>query len=49
MAAFTKHRPRGDRTVTRGWVVWHVLEHDVHHGGEISQILGSHDLPPLDM
>ena len=48
-AAFTKHRPRGDRTVTRGWVVWHVLEHDVHHGGEISQILGSHGLPPLDM
>ena len=46
---FTRHRPSGDRTVTRGWVVWHVLEHDVHHGGEISQILGSHGLPPLDM
>jgi hypothetical protein len=45
---FTRHRPSGDRTVTRGGVVWHVLEHDVHHGGEISQILGSHDLPPLD-
>jgi uncharacterized damage-inducible protein DinB len=46
---FTKRRPSGDRTVTRGWVVWHVLEHDIHHGGEISQILGSHGLPPLDV
>ena len=26
-----------------------LLEHDVHHGGEISQFLGSHGLPPLDM
>jgi len=39
---------RGSRTHDRGWVVWHVLEHDVHHGGEISQILGSHGLPGLD-
>jgi uncharacterized damage-inducible protein DinB len=28
--------------------VWHVLEHDVHHGGAISQILGSNGLPGLD-
>ena len=40
---------RPSRTRTRGWVVWHVLEHDVHHGGEISQILGSHGLAPLDV
>lgn len=37
------------RTHDRGWVVWHVLEHDVHHGGEISQILGSHGLTGFDM
>lgn len=37
------------RTHQRGWVVWHVLEHDIHHGGEISQILGSHGLPGLDV
>jgi uncharacterized damage-inducible protein DinB len=43
----TKHRPSGARTVTRGWVTWHVLEHDIHHAGEISQILGGHGLPPL--
>ena len=40
---------RGGRTHHRGWIVWHVLEHDIHHGGEISQILGSHELPGLDM
>ena len=40
---------RGGRRHHRGWVVWHVLEHDIHHGGEISQILGSHGLPGLDM
>ncbi len=40
---------RGSRTHHRGWIVWHVMEHDVHHGGEISQILGSHGLPGLDV
>jgi uncharacterized damage-inducible protein DinB len=35
-----------DRYVTaRSWVVWHVLEHDLHHGGEISLTLGMHGLP----
>jgi hypothetical protein len=29
--------------------VWHVLEHDLHHGGEISLILGSNGLPGLDL
>jgi uncharacterized damage-inducible protein DinB len=39
---------RPSRTHHRGWVVWHVMEHDIHHGGEISQILGSHGLSGLD-
>jgi uncharacterized damage-inducible protein DinB len=25
-------------------VVWHVLEHDLHHGGEISLTLGMHGI-----
>ena len=40
---------RPSRTHHRGWVVWHVMEHDVHHGGEISQILGSNGLPGPDL
>ena len=26
--------------MTRAWIVWHLIEHDLHHGGEISQSLG---------
>jgi uncharacterized damage-inducible protein DinB len=37
--------------ITRSWVVWHVLEHDLHHGGELTLTLGILDpnvpLPPL--
>jgi uncharacterized damage-inducible protein DinB len=26
---------------TRQWIVWHVLEHEIHHGGELSLALGN--------
>ncbi len=31
--------PWGPR-VSIGWVVWHILEHDIHHRGEIYLMLG---------
>ncbi|HEX9039033.1 MAG TPA: DinB family protein [Ktedonobacterales bacterium] len=31
--------------LSRAWIVWHVLEHDLHHGGEISLTLGMHSIP----
>ncbi len=31
--------------VSRAWVVYHVLEHDLHHGGELSLTLGMHGIP----
>ena len=34
---------------TRGWVVWHLIEHDLHHGGKISQILGTNGLPAPEL
>ena len=39
-------RTRGGQTrrFTRAWVVWHLIEHDLHHGGEISLSLGMHGL-----
>jgi uncharacterized damage-inducible protein DinB len=46
---FSRRRRTGTQTVTRGWVIWHVMEHDVHHGGEISQILGSHHVAALTL
>lgn len=27
-------------TVSRAWVIWHLLEHDLHHGGELAYALG---------
>ncbi|MFN8473252.1 MAG: DinB family protein [Anaerolineae bacterium] len=35
--------------VSRSWVIYHVLEHDLHHGGEISLILGMNGLPAVDI
>lgn len=31
--------------VSRAWVIWHVMEHDLHHGGELSLTLGIHGIP----
>lgn len=31
--------------LSRAWIVWHVLEHDLHHGGEISLTCGMHGIP----
>ena len=46
---FTRQRRTGTQTFTRQWVIWHLIEHDLHHGGEISLILGSHGLSGLDL
>ncbi|MFN8498302.1 MAG: DinB family protein [Anaerolineae bacterium] len=35
--------------VSRSWVIYHVLEHDLHHGSEVSLILGMNGLPALDL
>jgi uncharacterized damage-inducible protein DinB len=46
---FSRTRRGRLETFTREWVVWHVIEHDVHHGGEISLILGMNGLPSPDL
>lgn len=35
--------------VSRSWVIYHVLEHDLHHGGEASLILGMNGLRTLNL
>jgi hypothetical protein len=35
--------------VSRSWVIYHVLEHDLHHGGEVSLILGMNKLQAPDI
>ena len=34
-----------DYLLPRQWVIWHVIEHDLHHGGELLLTLGIHNLP----
>jgi uncharacterized damage-inducible protein DinB len=29
-----------DEEIHLGWIIWHVLEHEIHHRGELSLILG---------
>jgi hypothetical protein len=34
---------------SRQWIIWGVLEHDIHHVSEISTILGVHGLPVVEL
>ncbi|HYI23063.1 MAG TPA: DinB family protein [Candidatus Limnocylindrales bacterium] len=36
-------------TVKRGWVVWHLIEHELQHGTEIALILRQHGLPTIEL
>ncbi|MDX1689060.1 MAG: DinB family protein [Candidatus Promineifilaceae bacterium] len=42
-------RGNAPEAITRQWIIWHLIEHDLHHGGEISLTLGIHNVaaPPL--
>lgn len=46
---FPRRGRSGTQMRSRGWVIWHLMEHDVHHGGEISLILGSNGFPGLNL
>jgi len=36
-------------TFSRQWILWHVIEHDLHHGGELFFTLGMHGLPTPEL
>ena len=38
-----------EKVFTRQWVIWHLIEHDLHHGGELSFSLGMHGLSAIDL
>jgi uncharacterized damage-inducible protein DinB len=40
---------RRDGLVSRQWIIWHVIEHDLHHGGELFLTCGVHGLPVPDL
>ena len=33
--------------ITPSWVIWHLIEHDLYHGGQIAITLDAHGLPGL--
>ena len=38
-----------EENFTRQWVLWHLIEHDLHHGGEMSFVLGMHGIEAIDL
>jgi len=36
-------------TAKRGWVIWHLIEHELEHGAEIALILRQNGLPTLEL
>ena len=36
-------------TLTRQWIIWHLIEHDLHHGGELFFSLGMHGLEAVNI
>jgi uncharacterized damage-inducible protein DinB len=36
----TKYHTPGGQAFSLYWIIWHVLEHEIHHRGELSLILG---------
>ncbi len=47
--SFTRTRHGETATLSRRWVIWHLIEHDLHHGGELFFTLGMHGLPTPDL
>jgi uncharacterized damage-inducible protein DinB len=35
--------------ISRQWVIWHLIEHDLPHGGEVSITLGAHGVQALHL
>ncbi len=41
--------PDDPPVITRQWIIWHLIEHDLHHGGEVSLTLGLHGYAAPDI
>jgi uncharacterized damage-inducible protein DinB len=35
--------------VSRQWVIWRIMTHDVHHGGQLSELLALQGIFPLEL
>jgi DinB superfamily len=43
-ASLSEEEKRIFGELTRQWILWHVLEHEIHHGGKLSLALGGYGL-----
>ena len=43
-AEMSEEEQRAFGVRSRQWIIWHVLEHEIHHGGELSLVLGNYGL-----
>jgi uncharacterized damage-inducible protein DinB len=34
---------------TRQWTLWRIMSHDIHHGGELSLMLGMQGIEPFEL
>lgn len=41
--------PWNDHELSLNWIIWHVLEHEIHHRGELSFVLGMLGRDGLDV
>jgi uncharacterized damage-inducible protein DinB len=48
-ADFGQQFIRRGESLSRQWIIWHVIEHDLNHGGELFLTLGIHGLPTPDL
>jgi len=46
-AALTEEERRVTPEFSRQWIIWHVIEHEIHHGGELSLALGNYGLTTI--
>jgi uncharacterized damage-inducible protein DinB len=47
--SYTGDEPGDPPVITRQWIIWHLIEHDLHHGGEVSLTLGLHGYQAPDI
>lgn len=47
--SFSAERGGTTHTMSRQWVIWHLIEHDIHHGGELFLTLGMNGIATPDL
>jgi uncharacterized damage-inducible protein DinB len=50
LATTYRHTWNGDTyAVSRQWTIWRILSHDIHHGGQLSLMLGMQGIEHFEL